>query len=81
MYDPHTDEPIEITATNQQLPTHDAMIAAGEGSYNVGNPGINWERYYECLELQGWDMQALGSPIDNRIRRFVRQAVKDGEIT
>lgn len=73
--------PVEITSTNGRFPPREALLAAAEGSHNVGNPGINWERFYECLETEGWDMQALGSPVDSKIRRIVRKAIREGEVT
>jgi hypothetical protein len=55
-------------------------LEAAGGTLNVGNPGIDWDRYYDVLETLGWDMQDLGGPADRKIRRIVRAAIRAGEV-
>jgi hypothetical protein len=76
-----TPPPIEITADNPIVPPRDLLIRIGESVYGLGNNWtIDWERFYERLEAHGYDMQDLGGPADEKIRRIVRKAVQDGEI-
>ncbi len=75
---------IEITADTprEDTPPRPVLIECAEGAYGLGNNfTVDWERFYELLEMEGWDMQDLGGPIDNRIRRIVRNAIRDGEIS
>jgi len=75
-------EPIEITRTTTELPPYEILIGCGEASYGLGNRFvIDWDRFYETLEMYGWDMQDLGGPVDNKIQRIVRKAVREGEIS
>ena len=42
---------------------------------------IDWDRFYEMLEsFNGYDMQDLGGPADNKIRRVVQKMVREGEV-
>ena len=78
--------PIEVNNVHD-LPEFDADFIAvlqgcGESVYGLGNDwSINWESFYQCLEMEGWDMQDLGGPADNKIRRVVRKMVNEGEIS
>ena len=66
-----------------ELPSTATLIDVGNASYGMGNRWvIDWERFYEILDSQhGFDMQDLGGKIDNRIRRVVRLAVREGDIS
>lgn len=74
---------IEITESNPVIPDHKLLIDCGEGAYGLGNNfTVDWERFYEMLETYGgYDMQDLGGKADNKIRRIVRKAIREGEIT
>ena len=77
----YNEEPTTITRETTELPPDPVLIECAEASYGLGNRWVvDWERFYECLEIEGWDMQDLGGPVDNKIRRFVRRAIKDGEM-
>lgn len=79
--DEKPDEPVVVTSDSTEPPPRKILIECAEASYGMGNRFVvDWERFYEHLESEGWDMQDLGGYVDNRIRRIVRQAVKDGEI-
>ena len=60
----------------------ETLIECASASYGLGNGWlVDWERFYEMLEMYGWDMQDLGGFVDNKIRRIVREAVREGEIS
>ena len=78
-----TDTPAEIATLADVT---DDVIAklqgCGDASYGLGNDfTIRWDRFYELLEMDGYDMQDLGGPADNKIRRLVRKMVQGGEIS
>jgi hypothetical protein len=51
------------------------------GSYGFNqNFNVDWERFYDNLETYGWDMQDLGGPADEKVRRVVRKMVREGKI-
>ena len=79
----HEGEPKIIDSTTTDLPTIAILIEVGNSSYGMGNRWvIDWERFYDILDNQhGWDMQDLGGRIDNQIRRIVRSAVNEGDIS
>lgn len=78
----HGQNPVEINRETTELPPRHILIECGEGSYGLGNRFvINWDAFYEILEIYGWDMQDFEGPIDNKIRRIVRGAVREGEIS
>ncbi len=63
------------------MPPTAILIDCGGGSYLLGNrPGVDWDAFYELLEMEGWDMQDLGGSVDSKIRRLVRAAIRDGEL-
>jgi hypothetical protein len=76
-------EPYVITELTTAIPPREALIECGEASYGMGNRWvIDWERFYDILDTQhGWDMQDLGGKVDNAIRRIVREAVREGDIS
>ncbi len=82
-FDWYNDTPSEITKIEHV--TEDVISklqGCGEASYGLGNNWtINWERFYEILEMEGYDMQDLGGPADNKIRRLVQKMVKEGDIS
>ena len=82
MYDPDN-PPVEITKLEDV--TEDVISklqSCGESSYGMGNNWtINWETFYECLEIEGYDMQDLGGRADNKIRRLVQKMVREGDIS
>ena len=55
----------------------------GDASYGLGNRFvIDWDRFYEMLEsFADYDMQDLGGPADNKIRRVVQKMVREGDIS
>ena len=77
--------PVEINGIDD-LPEFDeaflkSLEDSGNGSIGFNNSWtIDWTRFYECLETEGWDMQDLGGPADNKIRRVVRKMVQEGVI-
>jgi len=79
------DDP-KIIETPADLPPFDEAFLkilkdCGDASYGFNqNFNIDWERFYESLEMNGWDMQDLGGSADEKIRRVVRRMVRDGEI-
>lgn len=79
--DEKPDELVEINSTSIELPPREILLECADASYGMGNRFVvDWERFYEHLESEGWDMQDLGGSVDNKIRRIVREAVKDGEV-
>ncbi len=74
------DSIVEINDGNQLMPPDQALINAGEGSYMVGGPGMDWDKFYDRLETEGFDMQSLGGKLDAKIQRWVRKAIRNGEI-
>ncbi len=59
----------------------ETLIECASASYGIGNRWtVDWERFYEMLEMYGWDMQDLGGSVDNKIRRIVREAAREGEV-
>lgn len=73
---------IEINENTEDLPPRPVLIECANGAYGLGNNfTVDWERFYELLEMKGWDMQDLGGRIDNKIRRIVREAVQEGEVS
>ncbi len=77
--------PIEIANIHDLPKFDDAFLAVlrecGEASYGLGNNWtINWESFYISLEMEGWDMQDMGGPADNKIRRVVRKMINEGDI-
>ena len=65
-----------------ETPPREVLIECANGAYGLGNNfTVNWERFYELLEMEGWDMQDLGGRMDEKIRRIVRKAVREGEVT
>ena len=82
MYDPNN-PPIEITRLEHV--TEDVISklqGCGEAVYGLGNNWtIDWDRFYQYLEDEGYDMQDMGGPADNKIRRLVRKMVKEGDIS
>lgn len=83
----HGDEPAKEVTSVDDLPEFDEaflkiLIGCGEASYGFNNYwGIDWEKFYESLEMYGWDMQDLGGSADNKIKRVVRKMVIEGEIS
>ena len=80
------EKPIEITGIDDLPEFDDAFLKilkdCGDASYGLGNNwSINWDAFYECFEMEGWDMQELGGPSDEKIRRVVRKMVNEGEIS
>jgi len=76
------EESVVIDSSTKELPPHETLIECGRGSYGLGNRfSINWDAFYECLEIYGWDMQDFEGPIDNKIRSIVRKAVREGDIS
>ena len=74
-------ESIVITADSTDMPPVDILMECGNASYGLGGRWeIDWDHFYDTLDMLGWDMQGIGGTIDNRIRRLVRKAVRDGEI-
>ena len=78
-------EPVEVNRLADLPDFDDAFLKileeAGDASYGLGNNwSINWDTFYECLEREGWDMQDMGGPADNKIRRVVRKMVQEGVI-
>ncbi len=76
-------ESIEINKYTllSDVPSKKVLIECANASYGLGNRfTVDWERFYEFLEMEGWDMQDLGGRVDNKIRRIVQQAARDGEI-
>ncbi len=63
-------------------PFRKVLSEIGSSVYGLGNRWvIDWDRFYEMLEsFHGYDMQDLGGPADNKIRRVVQKMVRDGEI-
>jgi len=56
----------------------DRIGALASSVYGLGNHWhIDWERFYESLETEGWDMQDLGGKVDEKIRRIGRKYVKE----
>ena len=71
-----------ITADNPVMPPDAVLLECGEVSYGMGNRWvIDWEMFYNALDSAGYDMQDLGGTVDTRIRRKVRQWVRDGDIS
>lgn len=76
------EESVEITNKTTELPPHETLIECGEASYGMGNRlSIDWDKFYEALEIYGWDMQDFGGSVDMRIRRIVQKAVREGDIS
>jgi hypothetical protein len=50
----------------------------GEASIGFIEPygNIDWDRFYEMFESNGYDMQDFGGSADNKIRRTVRKIVE-----
>ena len=74
--------PIVISDNNPVMPT-DQMIADLAGaSLGFGDKPehIDWDRFYEHLEAEGWDMQDLGGKLDDRIRRRARKLRAEGKV-
>ena len=72
---------IVITEANPVVPDRELLIECGGGAYGLGNNfTVDWDRFYELLEMYGYDMQDLGGKADNKIRRIVRKAIREGEI-
>ena len=74
--------PIVIGDTNPVMPS-DKMIAELAGAslgFGLNPEHIDWDRFYEYLEAEGWDMQDLGGKLDDRIRRRARKLRADGEV-
>ena len=76
-----------VIRTVNDLPEFDepflkVLADIGSGSYGLGNRFvIDWDRFYEMLEsFNGYDMQDLGGPADNKIRRVVQKMVREGEV-
>lgn len=77
----YDDDPVIITSATTELPTRETLIDCGNASYGMGNRwAIDWDRFYETLETYGFDMQDLGGEVDSRIRKVVREAVREGEV-
>jgi len=82
-YNWREDEPIVIQSS-EDLPEFDEEFLAmlkdlGESAIGFLEPygRIDWDRFYEMLEtLQGYDMQDIGGPADNKIQRTVRKIVE-----
>ena len=56
----------------------------GESSVGFLEPygRVEWDRFYEMLDsFHGWDMEDMGGPADEKIRRVVRKMVREGEIS
>jgi len=76
-------DPTVILEADSDVPPTACLIESGLGSFNFGAApnAIYWERFYEVLDMQhGFDMQDLGGPMDNKIKRIVRTAVNEGEV-
>ena len=73
---------IEITRQVKKIEVDDvALIRCGENSIGFNNSWvIDWERFWENFEGEGFDMQDLGGPVYNHIQRRVRKLVKEEEI-
>ncbi|KKL48423.1 hypothetical protein LCGC14_2325650 [marine sediment metagenome] len=80
------EKPVEINGIDD-LPDFDdvfldVLADCGGASYGLGNNwSINWDTFYQCLEMEGWDMQDMDGPADNKIRRVVQKMVREGEIS
>jgi len=76
-------DPTVITSSTTDIPSRDILIECGNSSYGMGGRWVvDWEQFYDILDTQyGWDMQDLGGKVDNKIRRIVREAVKEGDIS
>ncbi len=76
-----------VVRTVNDLPEFDepfrkVLADIGSSVYGLGNHfTIDWDRFYEMLEsFYGYDMQDLGGPADNKIRRVVQKMVREGEV-
>ena len=71
-----------LTTATSTTPTLAIITICAENAVGFGlNPdNVDWDRFYEMLEILGWDMQDLGGTVDNRIRRLVNRARREGEM-
>ncbi len=75
-------DPIEIGDSNPVMPSDELIAELAGASLGFGlNPDtIDWVRFYEYLEMEGWDMQDLGGKLDERIRRRGRKLRAEGGV-
>ena len=73
-------DPVEIGDSNPVMPSDELIGDLAGASLGFGDQpnSIDWERFYEHLEAEGWDMQDLGGKLDGRIRRRVRKLRAEG---
>lgn len=73
---------IEITEHTESVDiSDDILIGCGEASVGFNQSwNVDWTKFWECLETDGWDMQDMGGRIHNQLQRRVQKLKRAGLI-